>query len=127
VIVDSLQREAATRATTCEWIASRRRRSALRRRRPACAERRAATLVGQITGGSLRGLNGAELAWVTLPESGVAVDVPLVAWMPTREMPDAGVAPDLVVTPRFEDAAAGIDTDMGATRAAIARLRAAAR
>jgi C-terminal processing protease CtpA/Prc len=87
----------------------------------------AATLVGQPTGGSQRGLNGGQLAWVILPESGVAMDVPLVAWMPTREMPDAGIAPDLVVAPRFEDAAAGIDTDLVAARAAIARLRAAAR
>lgn len=87
----------------------------------------AATLVGQPTGGSQRGLNGGQLAWVILPESGVAMDVPLVAWMPTREMPDAGIAPDIVVAPRFEDAAAGIDTDLVTARAAIARLRAAVR
>jgi C-terminal processing protease CtpA/Prc len=86
---------------------------------------RAATLVGQSTGGNLRGLNGGELAWLTLPESGVAFDVPLVAWMPISPAPDAGVTPDLVVPAHFEDVAAGVDADLVATRAAIARLRAA--
>ncbi len=86
---------------------------------------RAATLVGQSTGGNLRGLNGGELAWLTLPESGVAFDVPLVAWMPLSPAPDAGVTPDLVVPAHFEDVAAGVDADLVATRAAIARLRAA--
>jgi C-terminal processing protease CtpA/Prc len=87
----------------------------------------AATLVGQPTGGNLRGLNGGQLAWLTLPESGVAMDLPLVAWMPPRPMPDTGVTPDLPVTPRFEDAAAGVDAELAAARAAIARLREAAR
>ncbi len=36
----------------------------------------AAILVGQQTGGNQRGLNGGELTWVTLPNSGVAVDIP---------------------------------------------------
>ena len=86
----------------------------------------AAVLVGQPTGGNQRGLNGGQLAWVILPESGVAMDVPLIAWLPPRAMPDAGITPDLLVPPRFEDAAAGLDTEMLATRAAIAKLRAAA-
>ncbi|MCE9574582.1 MAG: hypothetical protein K8W52_15650 [Deltaproteobacteria bacterium] len=83
----------------------------------------AATLVGEPTGGNQRGLNGGELAWVTLPESGVALDIPLVAWMPPGLPPDAGIAPDLAVTPRLEEVAAGIDPVMAAARAAIAQLR----
>lgn len=37
------------------------------------------TLVGQVTGGNQRGLNGGEITWVTLPDSGVSVDIPLLA------------------------------------------------
>ena len=50
----------------------------------------AATLVGQPTGGNLRGLNGGQLAWITLPASGVAVDIPLLAAIHPGDPPDAG-------------------------------------
>jgi len=75
-------------------------------------ETRAATLVGQATGGTLRGLNGGELAWVTLPESGVAVDLPLLAWESVSEQPDTGIAPDVRSFPMLEDAAAGRDVEL---------------
>ncbi|MEZ4362148.1 MAG: S41 family peptidase [Kofleriaceae bacterium] len=84
----------------------------------------AATLIGQVTGGNQRGLNGGELAWVTLPESGVSFDVPLVAWMPRTPQPDAGIAPDVEVAPAFEDVAAGADPELAAARAQVAARRA---
>ncbi len=74
----------------------------------------AAVLVGQPTGGNLRGLNGGQLAWLTLPNSGVAVDIPLVAWVPAEPQPDQSVLPDVAVPQRFEAMAAGIDVDMAA-------------
>ena len=61
----------------------------------------AATLVGQPTGGNLRGLNGGQLAWVTLPNSGVAVDIPLLATSYQADTPDAGIAPDILVRRSF--------------------------
>lgn len=81
----------------------------------------AATLVGQTTGGNLRGLNGGQLAWITLPASGVAVDIPLLASIHPGDVPDAGVEPDVRVAPSFADAAAGRDTEMLAAFALIAR------
>ena len=39
----------------------------------------AATLLGQPTGGNLRGLNSGQICWVTLPVSGVGVDIPAAA------------------------------------------------
>jgi C-terminal processing protease CtpA/Prc len=81
----------------------------------------AATLVGQATGGNERGLNGGQLAWVTLPHSGVAVDVPLLATSYQADTPDASVTPDLVVPPRFVDRAAGRDREMEAVGEAIQR------
>jgi hypothetical protein len=87
----------------------------------------AAVLIGQPTGGNLRGLNGGQLAWITLPASKVAVDIPLVAHFVPGNPPDAGVAPDIAVAPSFEDAAAGIDTEMREARALVARWRAGLR
>ena len=71
----------------------------------------AATLVGQTTGGNLRGLNGGQLAWITLPYSGVAVDIPLLAWMPKMMQPDRGVDPDIAVVTAVPDVIAGRDVE----------------
>lgn len=76
----------------------------------------AATLVGQRTGGNRRGLNGGHLAWVTLPHSGVAVDIPLLAGTYTPTTPDASVTPDLAVERSLEAARAGRDVEIEAVR-----------
>lgn len=88
----------------------------------------AARLVGRRTGGSLRGLNGGQIAWVQLPHSGVGVDVPLLAHFSTAEPepPDEGVTPDITVPARWDDRVAGVDADMAAARALIARWRSGA-
>ena len=79
-----------------------------------------ATLVGQATGGNQRGINGSEIAWVTLPESNLAVDVPLVAWFARGDAPDGGVEPDVPVARRFADLVAGVDPEMREVRRLIA-------
>jgi C-terminal processing protease CtpA/Prc len=73
-----------------------------------------ATLVGQPTGGNLRGLNGGELTWMTLPNSRVAVDVPLLAGRYEAETPDRSVTPDVLVARRFSAQRAGVDEEMQA-------------
>ncbi len=80
----------------------------------------AATLIGQNTGGNLRGLNGGELAWVTLPHSGVSVDIPLISSEPLAPQPDASVMPDIVVPQSFAARAAGRDVEMEAALHIIA-------
>jgi C-terminal processing protease CtpA/Prc len=72
----------------------------------------AATLVGQPTGGNQRGLNGGQIAWVTLPNSGVAVDIPLLAARYLASTPDASVTPDVAVQRSFAMQAAGRDQEM---------------
>lgn len=72
-----------------------------------------ATLIGEATGGNRRGLNGGELAWLTLPYSGVAVDIPLLATIHDDE-PDAPIVPDIEVVPTIEDIAAGRDVVLSA-------------
>jgi len=74
----------------------------------------AATLVGQPTGGNLRGLNGGQLAWVTLPNSGVAVDIPLLATSYGAATPDAGITPDILVRRSFNGQVENRDEEMEA-------------
>ncbi len=81
----------------------------------------AATLVGETTGGNQRGLNGGELAWVTLPNSGASVDIPLISMGPVASQPDAGIAPDVWAGATFEDRRAGRDVGMGTVMASIGR------
>ncbi|MBC3881931.1 hypothetical protein H8K35_10415 [Undibacterium sp. LX40W] len=79
----------------------------------------AATLVGQPTGGNQRGLNGGELTWVNLPNSGVAVDIPLLATRYTETTPDASVTPDIQIKRTFAARQAGRDLEMEAVNAII--------
>jgi hypothetical protein len=76
----------------------------------------AATLIGRETGGSLRGLNGGQLAWMVLPTSGVSIDIPLISGFAKTVQPDRGVLPDIAVRTRLEDVAAGIDPDVVAAK-----------
>jgi hypothetical protein len=80
-----------------------------------------ATLVGQATGGNLRGLSGSELTWVTLPNSGVAVDIPLLATRYQSDTPDASVTPEIRVTRTFDNQRAGKDEELDAARALIGK------
>lgn len=51
---------------------------------------------------------------MNLPNSGVAVDIPLLASSYGVDTPDAGVTPDIVVQPQFKLRAAGRDEEMDA-------------
>ena len=90
-----------------------------------------ATLVGQPTGGNLRGINGGAFFFATLPNSGIEVDLPLIARFPSSdefpdgtriplsEVPDRGIEPDVMVAPSVDDIAHGIDTELEAARALL--------
>jgi hypothetical protein len=68
-----------------------------------------ATLVGQTTGGNLRGLNGGNTVFLRLPNSRIEVDIPLLGAFAREEMPDEGVKPDIVVKQSVEDLIEGKD------------------
>lgn len=80
---------------------------------------RLATLVGQNTGGNRRGINGGAFFFLTLPTSGIEVDLPLIAGFPTTLQPDAGIEPDLPVATTAEDLRNGRDPQMAAAVASI--------
>lgn len=83
-----------------------------------------ATLVGQPTGGNRRGINGDSFFFLRLPKTGFEVDLPLVAGFPLTDEPDAGVEPDILVTPTAADVVNGTDPEMEAVRSRILELRA---
>ncbi|MCC7249554.1 MAG: peptidase S41 [Lysobacter sp.] len=80
-------------------------------------------LVGQTTGGNRRGINGGAFFFLHLPNSGIELDLPLVGQFPETPQPDAGLEPDLRVTPRIADIAAGRDAELEAALADFAAHR----
>jgi len=70
--------------------------------------------VGRPTGGSRRGINGGGFFFLTLPNSRIEIDIPLIGQFPRTPQPDAGVVPDLLVTPSASDIATGRDVELTA-------------
>jgi len=66
-------------------------------------------LFGATTGGNQRGINGGCFFFVRLPASGIEFDLPLIGDFPPGHPPDAGLPPDVTVTPTPADLAAGRD------------------
>jgi hypothetical protein len=81
-----------------------------------------ATLVGQPTGGNQRGINGGAFFFLTLPNSKIELDVPLIARFPLVERPDAGITPDILVTPSADDIVSGKDIELNAVRNAMSHF-----
>lgn len=73
---------------------------------------RLGTLVGRPTGGSLRGINGGAFFFLSLPNSKIEVDVPLIAQHPIQKQPDRGVVPDIAVEPTPASIAQGQDVEL---------------
>ena len=72
-------------------------------------ENHLATLVGEPTGGNLRGINGGAFFFLRLPNSKIEVDLPLIGTFPAKAEPDRGLQPDAEVKLKAEDIAAGRD------------------
>lgn len=77
-------------------------------------------LFGQTTGGNQRGINGGCFFFVRLPASGIEFDLPLIGYFPPGTPPDAGLTPDVSITPTIADIASGRDR---VAEAAIAWVR----
>jgi hypothetical protein len=82
-----------------------------------------ATLVGQPTGGNRRGINGGQMFFLRLPNSGLEMDIPLIGYYPLELQPDGGVLPDVVVVPSIDEIAQGVDAVLEATLRLIADKR----
>lgn len=87
---------------------------------------RLGTLVGVQTGGNLRGINGGAFFFVRLPRTGFELDLPIMGQFPKQPGPlaeDAGIVPDVIVTPTIADIASGEDAPMREIRRIIAAIR----
>jgi len=82
-------------------------------------EKGLATLVGRDTGGSRRGINGGMMFMLSLPNTGIEVDIPLMATFPLTGQPDRGVLPDVAVQSTPEQIARGVDAELEAVRGLI--------
>jgi C-terminal processing protease CtpA/Prc len=71
-------------------------------------------LVGQPTGGNQRGINGGAFFFLRLPNSHLEADLPLIGRFPDRDMPDAGLVPDVPVTRTVQGIAQGRDEELDA-------------
>jgi len=60
-----------------------------------------ATIAGETTGGSLQGINGGNVLFFRLPNSGIEVDIPIFGQF-APDQPDRGVRPDLVLPRTIE-------------------------
>ncbi len=70
------------------------------------------TLIGRPTGGNQRGINGGAFFFLRLPKSQIEMDLPLIGNFPASPQPDAGLTPDVVVTPTLQDIVEGKDVEV---------------
>jgi hypothetical protein len=73
-----------------------------------------ATLVGQPTGGNQRGINGGAFFFLRLPKSGIELDLPVIGQFSDAAHPDAGITPEVSVTPTAENIAQAQDPELAA-------------
>ncbi len=84
---------------------------------------KAATLVGQETGGNQQGINGGLIYFLTLPNSHIELDIPVVGDFQIGEKPDSGYLPEVLVQPNLADIANGVDSELAAALALIKKNR----
>jgi C-terminal processing protease CtpA/Prc len=68
------------------------------------------TLVGQGTGGNLKGMNAGAILFLSLPNTKIEVDIPLIATVYDGYQDDAGLQPDMIIKPIISDVISGKDT-----------------
>jgi Peptidase family S41 len=69
-------------------------------------------IVGDTTGGNMRGINAEKFMFCRLPGTGLEVDVPLVGFFTDGAQADAGLVPDVPVSHTWRDIRAGNDPVM---------------
>lgn len=70
------------------------------------------TIVGQETGGNLNDINGGQILFLRLPNSGIEVDFPIIGGFTIEEQPNQGVQPDVFVKLTAEDIQNRVDRGM---------------
>lgn len=81
-------------------------------------ENKLATLIGEPTGGSQKGLNAGTMFFLRLPNSKIEVDIPIVGTF-SEDKPTGGIIPDILVKPTLEDLMKGNDRTLITTQEII--------
>lgn len=89
----------------------------------AVRQRKLGMLVGEPTGGNQRGINGGAFYFLRLPNSGIEIDLPLIAFFPREQQADGGLTPDVIVPVRAQDITTGTDRAMERVRALMRTAR----
>ncbi len=78
----------------------------------AVRENKLATIVGQMSGGNLQGINGDSYALLNLPNSRFEIDIPLYFQSPPAPQTDSGIVPNYQIKPTARDIANGNDAEL---------------
>ena len=78
-------------------------------------ENKLATLVGEPTGGSQKGLNAGLIFFLRLPNSGIELDIPVFGSF-SEDLPAGGIQPDILVQETVESLRAGRDPVLEAVK-----------
>ncbi|MEL6824403.1 MAG: S41 family peptidase, partial [Calditrichota bacterium] len=70
------------------------------------------TIIGQETGGNLNDINGGTILFLTLPNSQIEIDVPIMGGFSLAAQPNSGVKPDIETTHTFEDIISDKDVEL---------------
>lgn len=81
-------------------------------------ENKLATLIGETTGGSQKGLNAGTMFFLRLPNSKIEVDIPIIGAFSDDKVA-GGIVPDLLVKPTVEDLINGEDKVLKITQEII--------
>ena len=61
------------------------------------------TIIGSETGGNLNDINGGQIIFLTLPNSGIEIDFPVMGGFSIDEQPNTGVQPDIIIEYSIDD------------------------
>lgn len=70
------------------------------------------TLVGQETGGNLNDINGGQILFLTLPNSGIEIDFPVMGGFSRTNQPNSGVVPYIEVDYTLKDLIDEVDPEV---------------
>ncbi|MGW9685071.1 S41 family peptidase [Flagellimonas sp. 2504JD1-5] len=64
---------------------------------------RLGVMIGEETGGNLNDINGGQILFLRLPNSGIEIDFPVMGGFTNSPQPNSGVIPDIVVKENIKD------------------------
>ena len=77
-----------------------------------CKVNKYATLIGTETGGTKMGITGGQIFFLTLPNTKIEIDIPLIGYYPSENLPDEGIIPDIFIPTTLKDSKLKIDSTL---------------